>query len=77
MFKVAMKSMVKDVITGFSGIVTARAEYSTGCRQYLVQPKQKRGENGYPKSAWLDEDRICNSVTKNAGGPQQYAAPTK
>jgi len=79
-FKIEMGKKVKDSITGFSGIVTARAEYITGCRQYTVTPKAK--DNKHADSYWFDEDRLVGSVKKKAarrskGGPQQYAAPSK
>lgn len=36
----------KDMITGFSGIVTARVEYLNGCIQCCIKPKKvnKNGE---------------------------------
>jgi len=49
---------VKDVVTGFKGIVMAHAEYLTGCDQYLVLPQPKKGSNIYPESRWFDEGRI-------------------
>ena len=75
MFKINMKAKVKDSITGFTGIVTARAEYITGCRQYLVSAKVQKNKMG--EALWFDEDRLINSATKNPGGPQANEAPTK
>lgn len=46
----------KDVITGFEGIVTAKASYLTGCDQYLLQPELKEGNFIEPR--WFDEGRL-------------------
>ena len=32
-----------DKITGFSGIATGFVVYITGCNQYLINPKAKKG----------------------------------
>ncbi|HEX7125031.1 MAG TPA: hypothetical protein VF406_04540 [Thermodesulfobacteriota bacterium] len=48
---------VKDKITGFRGIVTGRAQYITGCDQYLVTPHAD--EKGDLKDGrWFDEQRL-------------------
>ena len=55
--------IARDKITGFGGIVTGRAEYLTGCVQYMVTPPVKK-DGSYAESGWLDEDRlevICNN----------------
>lgn len=77
MFKIAMEAKVKDRLTGFSGIVTGRVEYLTGCRRYLVQAKMKKSGTSPPEPEWLDEDRLVVSKTKNLGGPQTHEAPKK
>ena len=79
-FKIELGAKVKDSITGFSGIVTGRAEYITGCRQYAITPKAVKNE--HKDSYWIDEDRLVGSVKKTVakkpnGGPQQCAAPLK
>ena len=63
-FKVALGIHVKDALTGFNGHVTGRSQYMTGCNQYLVQAKCKKGKNEYPESAWLDENRLIRTKTK-------------
>lgn len=47
---------VKDKITGFSGIVTGRVEYLTGCNQLLVAPPVK-DDGAFRDSQWFDEQR--------------------
>lgn len=63
---------VKDKITGFEGIVTARCVYITGCNQLLVQP-QSAGGTEMPKANWIDEDR-CEMVTLQAVNPETVSA---
>lgn len=55
--KIKLGSTVKDVISGFAGVVTGRAEYITGCNQLLVQPPLKK-DGELANSAWWDEDRL-------------------
>lgn len=49
--------LVQDAVTGFTGFVTGRVEYITGCHQALVQPAC---ENPRIKidSVWIDVDRL-------------------
>lgn len=48
---------VEDQITGFTGVVTGRVEYISGCNQVLVTPKI--GKDGSIRSAeWFDEQRV-------------------
>lgn len=48
---------VKDIVTGFEGVMLGRCEYMTGCTQVLVVPgvdkdgKRLDGE-------WFDVDRV-------------------
>jgi hypothetical protein len=49
---------VRDVVTGFEGIVIARCEYLNGCLQYGVAPKQKKGETTMPDSIYIDFQRL-------------------
>lgn len=51
---------VRDVITGFEGIVTGHAEYVTGCDQYLLQPqiKAEAKDATFPEPRWFDENRL-------------------
>lgn len=49
--------LVKDRISGFSGIVTGRSEYLWGCVQYCVTPKVDK-EGLRRDSEWFDEQRL-------------------
>ena len=53
---------VKDKVTGFTGIATARIEYLNGCVQILVTPKMatpKKGETQeYPTATYVDVEQL-------------------
>lgn len=47
----------KDKVTGFSGRITGRTTYLTGCDQYLIQPTAK-SEGEFQDARWFDEQRL-------------------
>ena len=54
---IPLETKVKDKITEFEGVVTARCEYFTGCVLYEVIPLELK--DGLPqKEQWLDEQRL-------------------
>ncbi len=55
--KVELGQKVKDQITGFTGVATGRVEYTTGCKQVLVQPPAKP-DGDFVDNRWFDEDRL-------------------
>lgn len=56
-YKFELGEVVKDKVTGFSGIVIGRASHISGCDTYGVQPKELK--DGMPQEAkWLDEPRL-------------------
>jgi len=76
-FQIDLGVEVTDEITGYSGTITGRAEYLTGCRQYCVTSKAK--DNVF-KSTWFDEERLLKTkpaVAPPPGGPQSSPAPAK
>jgi hypothetical protein len=57
MFIHALGTLAKDKITGFSGIITARCEFLTGCSRYCIQPTELK--DGKPiDSLYFDEAQI-------------------
>lgn len=50
---VELGDRVKDKITGFSGIVIAKAEWITGCVRIGVLPEKSEGS--LPEPEWIDE----------------------
>ena len=75
----------KDIVTGFEGVVTGRAQYLTGCDQYILSPKASGAD--FKSGHWFDENRLSvlkKSVVvlpkladKKTGGPVSNPAPTK
>jgi len=68
---------VKDEITGFGGIATARSEYLNGCIYFLVEGKMDKGQK---REHWFDEGRIKTVVSRQhkpilpegrSGGPSE------
>ena len=62
----------KDEITGFSGTITGKCEYLTGCTQYLLQPPIDK-DGKFVDGRWIDEDRL--RVTEE--GLVSFAVQTK
>jgi hypothetical protein len=81
----------KDIVTGFTGIVTARATYLTGCDQYVLSPGVD-DDGKVPEAHWFDENRLVvigpgvvedmkpaktKPVSEKKGGPQTNTPPIK
>lgn len=71
----------RDRITGFTGILTARHTYITGCDQYSMTPNALNKEGDLKEGYQFDEGRIViigagisvkevQKDKKNPGGPQ-------
>ena len=81
---IELGSKVKDIVSGFEGIATARIEYMNGCVQYYITPKvSKDGE--LKDGRWFDvqqvevcSDGIREKIAKMVtGGPAPgFSAPT-
>lgn len=68
-FTISLGSPAEDEITGFSGTVTGRAEYLTGCRQYLVTPRCD-DPSKLNEAHWFDEDRLkVHTLAPETGSP--------
>lgn len=55
-FKFDLGRKAKDTITGFQGTITGRAQYMTGCNQYVLQPSTDNGK--WVDGQWFDENRL-------------------
>lgn len=71
---------VRDLVTGFSGIVTGEVEYLTGCNQALVAPGlDDKGNIRAPE--WLDIQRLeivgGDPLVLPAGGPGHDREPPR
>lgn len=72
-FDEMMGKEVKDIVTGFSGIVTGKITWLFGCNQYNVMPRV--AENGDTKDGqWFDEGRL--EVINEGIRPTEVMAPT-
>ena len=57
-FKFELGVTAKDIITGFTGIVSARTQYQTGCCTYGLASR-KLSTDGKPVDwEWFDEVRL-------------------
>jgi hypothetical protein len=55
---IQLGSKVRDTLTGFEGIATARTEWLYGCSRIGIEPT-KLNEDGKPfDTAWFDEQRV-------------------
>ena len=48
---------VRDKITGFEGVATAKVEYLTGCIQFCVKPKVTE-EGKMPTGEYIDDIQL-------------------
>ena len=79
---------VRDLVTGFEGLITGTAQSLSGCTQYLVKPAVPMERKKYerPEGVWIDEGYLkkvgSSSVAKILlaarepepnGGPQHNA----
>jgi hypothetical protein len=65
-FKHELGQKAKDKITGFTGILTARAEFLTGCNRYCIQPTELHDHKPID-SIYFDEAQIeiiCDGISK-------------
>ena len=69
MAKLAFGSHAQDSVTKFSGIVTGRTEYDTGCVRYCITPTVD-ADGKIRESEWCDESRLAGVTSTDAGGPQ-------
>ena len=52
-----MGKLARDKVTGFEGVITAKAQHLYGCDAYYLTPKvDGNGKRGDP--GWFDEGRI-------------------
>jgi len=54
---ITLGSKVRDRVTGFEGVATARCEELTSCVSYAVQPPSLQ-EGKVPERHWFDEPRL-------------------
>ena len=68
-----MGKEVKDIVTGYTGIVTGKITWLFGCHQFNVLPKA--AEDGTMKDGqWFDEGRL--QILSDGIRPQEVVADT-
>lgn len=78
MFKFKNGQRLKDKVTGFTGIVTARIEYINGCIQYCIKPSVGI-DNKMPQCEYIDQGQLefvddgVQVESTPTGGPQADA----
>ena len=74
-FKFYLGDKVKDLITGYEGIVIARTQYITNCNTYGV--KSLKLKNDVPMDTqWFDEPHVVLVVEKAYKAHQTTGGPT-
>jgi hypothetical protein len=58
MFKFEMYEIVKDKVSGYSGVILGRTEYATGCRHYGLAARSVNKEGKVAEWEWFDESRL-------------------
>jgi hypothetical protein len=58
--------IVKDIITGYTGVVVGYAEYFTGCKHYGLFNRRltKEGKMKDDNWEWFDESRLVSTGKK-------------
>jgi len=61
-------TVVKSNVSGFSGMITSRADHLNGCNRYFVNPPVDK-EGKLPDGYWFDEAEL-ETVSKAVLKPQ-------
>lgn len=62
--KYGMGDTLKDIVSGYEGIVMVIALYSTGCLHYGLAPNKVKDDNSLGNWEWLDQSRLVLVETK-------------
>ena len=78
MFEFELNKEVKDILTGFKGIIMARTEYTTGCIQYGLGSQKLNKDGDIPEWKWFDQSRLTLTgkslnIKKASEGPAPCA----
>lgn len=84
MNQIKLGSKARDIITGFTGIITSRATYLTGCDQYCIKPQKLMKDGSMQEGVYFDIEQIeildakpLKVNTRPTGGPRMDSAPIK
>jgi hypothetical protein len=85
-FKFELGVTVRDVINGYEGPIIGRAQYLTGCTQYLIANRSLDKEGKIQAGEWRDEGTlelvaetpaIVLSQAQPPGGPTSRETPSR
>jgi len=81
---IRLGQQVRDKVSGFTGIATAKVEYLNGCVQYCVKPKIKtKNDNTMPEGQYIDEGQLeiiskgLRTKKTGTGGPMSDVPSTR
>jgi hypothetical protein len=63
--RIQLGDIVRDRISGYTGIATGRTEYLHGCERIAVQPMVTKGDGTVHDPAWFDAPQL--EVTETRG----------
>ena len=77
MAKINLGDEVKDLVTGFTGIVIGKTTWLTGCDRFIVQPKGVNKEGKiYDNSSFDEESLIVVKAKKVKEGQRETGGPS-
>jgi len=76
---IKLRQKVRDKITGFEGITTARIEYDNGCIQFCVKPKMTE-PGKMPEGQYIDVEQLVfikegETIDSRPGGGERQDKP--
>ena len=57
-FKYELGTVLKDIVTGFEGVVMSRTQYFTGCSHYGLCSQQLNKDGKMQEWEYIDESRL-------------------
>lgn len=67
--------IVRDTLTGFTGVIVIRSEYLNGCYRMGVQPSKLDKDGKVPESIYFDVEQLelvkakAHAPSSRSGGP--------
>ena len=74
-FKFYLGDKVKDLITGYEGVIIARSQYLTNCNTYGVK-SVKLKDDAPMDTQWFDEPHVVLVIEKAYKANQTTGGPT-
>ena len=76
--KTVLGCEARDMVTHFTGIITARCEYLNGCTQFCIVPKVADNDAKIRDGEWFDNGQlefVSYGISEELPGPEQAAEP--